>query len=129
MTRGKFLVHVCRVPFKPDAPIATLRLGAVSLICHQSTAKIADLVGFKVFRNTANDPGSAVEIGFQACRSDESGATFYDVGAVAGVRYFYWVQAVDSNGNQSGFSRVAILTPLTKVMNDKVDPSSISQFP
>jgi cytochrome c peroxidase len=46
---------------------------------------------YRIFRNTSNDPLSAIELGATAA------ATFFDTTALAGQTYFYWVRA--ENGN------------------------------
>src|SRR5689334_21685257 len=48
---------------------------------------------YRVFRNTANDPASAVQLGTTAA------AIFFDTSAVPNQTYFYWVRA--ENGTTS----------------------------
>jgi len=52
---------------------------------------------YRIFRNTANNSGSATEIGTTAA------AFFFDTTAVAGQTFFYWVRAENAT-NQSGLS-------------------------
>ncbi len=50
---------------------------------------------YRIFRNTTNDPLSAVDAGTSA------GNFFFDSSAAAGQQYYYWVRA-ENSGTQSG---------------------------
>jgi len=56
---------------------------------------------YQVFRNTANDPAVAVSLGTTV------EAVFYDVTAVAGQTYFYWVRAETAQGASGSVDVVA----------------------
>jgi len=58
---------------------------------------------YQLYRNTANDPGTATELG-----NWQTGTSYNDAAVTAGATYYYWVKAaVDSSGSHvSDFSNV-----------------------
>ena len=60
-----------------------------------------DLDHFEIYRHTSNYPDSASKVG------ETSTTTHVDRPPAYGVKYYYWVKAVDTSDNKSGFSSVA----------------------
>jgi hypothetical protein len=77
---------------------------AISLDWNDNTED--DFMEYKVFRNTSNSSGTATEI------AEVRASRFVDTQVTLGTDYYYWIKAVDTSENVSGFSSgVGALNP------------------
>jgi len=70
---------------------------------------------YRVFRNTANDPATAANLGATV------EGTFFDPTGIAGQTYFYWVRAENGSG-ASGLSAPDLGTRANGIVNGPVPP-------
>jgi len=108
-------------PGKPSTPVARVQFKSIRVGCYQNATKTADLAGFKIWRNTINDPNTASDVGFQPCQGNQDGVGFFDLAVDYGQTYYYWVQAVDTSENESSLSDLASGCPLNTALVDTGD--------
>lgn len=83
----------------PSAPGSVTATGKLEHIVVDWAANTeADLAGYEVWRNTTNNSGTATKVW------EGKGNRFVDSLVAASTTYYYWIKAVDSSGNASGFS-------------------------
>jgi predicted phage tail protein len=70
-----------------------------------------DLAGYNVYRSTSNS-GSYAKLN---ATGPLTSATFSDTSLNGGTTYFYRVRAVDTSGNESGFTVFSIAVPIPSV--------------
>lgn len=88
----------------PNVPTSLTASGTfTNIILNWSHSNEADLIGFNVYRNTVDNSSTASLIGSGI---GEFSGTFgsYNDSPTTTDTYFYWVTAVDTSGNESGFS-------------------------
>lgn len=91
-------------PATPTGLSATVGTGqAVSLDWNDNTE--SDLGEYGVYRNTANDAGTATKI------AEVLASRFVDVDVSLGTTYYYWVSAIDRSENESAKSTGTSATP------------------
>jgi hypothetical protein len=78
-----------------------------------------DVEGYRIFKNTVNDPYSASQIG----STNQPDTNFLATGLINSSPYYFWVKAVDRycNPRVSGFSNFAYISPLN-VPNEQEVP-------
>jgi hypothetical protein len=86
-------------PATPATPTLTSTTGSNTLNWADNTE--TDLAGYEVWRHTSNSSGSATKVAFVKANR------WIDTLATSGTTYYYWLKAVDTSGNASGFSSVA----------------------
>lgn len=86
-------------PATPATPTLTSTTGSNTLNWTDNTE--TDLAGYEVWRHTSNASGSASKVAFVKANR------WIDTLATAATTYYYWLKAVDTSGNASGFSSVA----------------------
>ena len=103
------------VPSAPTALSATAAITSIFLDWVNPTA--TDLKSVEVWMNTSNNTGTATRI---ATVDALSGApnSYTHSGLTTGVTRYYWVKAVDTSGNTSGFSSVASTTAASVTNSD-----------
>ena len=110
------------VPSAPTALSATAAITSIFLDWLNPTA--ADLKSVEIWMNTSNNTGTASRI---ATVDALSGApnSFTHSGLTTGVTRYYWVKAVDTSGNTSGFSSAANAT-VSSVTNSDIAAATIT---
>ncbi|NBB41369.1 DUF7359 domain-containing protein [Sphingobium yanoikuyae] len=90
----------------PAAPTGLTYDAALNTIFLKWTNPTAsDLDHIDVYEHTGNSSGSAVRIGYATGVSGQT-STYTRTGLAAGEQRYYWLKAVDTSGNASGFSAV-----------------------
>lgn len=99
---------------RPRAPESlTATAGNAGVTLEWAAVSAADLAGYRVYRDGADEPVATVE---------GARTTHTDTGRTNGTRYSYEVSAVDEAGNESGRSAAATATP--QVPRDSEAPSA-----
>jgi hypothetical protein len=93
---------------KTSAPPAPTSLNAVgtyqSVLVYWALSTENDIAGYEVWRSTDNVLAHAVEVTFV------SAGSYNNTGLTGGATYYYWVRAIDTSGNYSGFAGPAEAT-------------------
>jgi hypothetical protein len=84
-----------------------------------------DIAGYRVFKNTVNNPSTASQIG----STNQPDTNFLATGLINGTPYYFWVRAIDRYciPRTSGFSNVAYITPLN-VPNEQEIPKVFALY-
>lgn len=102
------ILHTTAKDTTPPSTPTSLTASATytNIILKWSHGAEADLDHFLVYRNSINNSGTAVQIGNSV---KEFSGTFgiYQDAPPDDSTYYYWVKAVDTSNNTSGFSNVA----------------------
>lgn len=107
-------------PAVPSGVSAVSGFGSVTLFWTNATDY--DLAAVNVYRNTVNEPATAVKI------ASVTGTTITDAGLATGVTYYYWLKSVDTSGNESlDFSAGVSASPI-QVMPADLDISARVDF-
>ena len=103
---------------KPNVPVGVIA-GNDNLVpqIRVTWSPIIGATSYEVWRSTTNNPASAIRVA-----SNVPIALFYDLTAVSGANYFYWIKAVNSAGasNFSG-SATNMLPPSNAVITITVE--------
>ncbi|MCB4861979.1 fibronectin type III domain-containing protein [Sphingobium sp. PNB] len=68
-----------------------------------------DLAGVEVYENSTNNSGTATKISTVAALPSQLGGYTHS-GLTSGSTHYYWLKAVDTSGNKSGFGAVQSIT-------------------
>lgn len=94
-------------PGAPSGLSAASSVGSVFL--SWTNPSDGDLSAVDIYENTTNSSGTAVLVGTVNALPGQAGGLTRS-GLVSGVTRYYWVKAIDTSGNRSGFSAVASTT-------------------
>lgn len=93
----------------PSDPTGLIVIGGFKKIVLDWDANTEyDLSEYHIYRNTSNDSGTATKVGTSGSSQfiDDLSSVPYS-GGESSSTYYYWIKAIDTSRNESGFSSVA----------------------